>query len=634
MTVQPFFSSASSYGSPGRQMSMNSRGPGIANPYHDWATGSVPKTFADVIDWSEHVGTLSDDLGRGIAQLYAYFSTDLNIYDMNSEVALYDQQNISKWKLLINQKLSYHTVEQTLGRDVGIYGNSFITATLLHTRTVQCPTCGWMTPVNVLREMSGTDFEFRDMKFILRCQGRCKRQNNNRKREFIVKHSYTRSVDNIVIKHWPIRELDFDYLEARNKLRIYWRIPQRIRKLVLHDMDVDLLHDLDWSVLEAICKDKLMEFDERVMFHAKEPHLSGLNNRGLGIPRTLQLARQHWLVQLLKKQYQALAGSYVLPMRFFSLAQPQPGAMNSDPLSGMMLSQFADHMESMVEQHRRNPHKHFAVPYPVQYNVAGANANQFAPVALMEQASADLANSLVPQAMLRGDMTIQAAPMFIRLFESVNREIPQMYNSFCWWFAERISELLQLEPVQVQHIPVSIADNMAIDSLLQGAASMGKASDDAWMPRLGLDPRVERSRQLTDQLQDLQMQRAMQKVQEDYGFTDQLRQQTMAGQGGGDPNAQAQGGDPSQGGQPPVGPTGPGMVLPSQGFKPSTDINQMGAEAEAQAQAILALPGPQRRMELAAAKQISTEFHAMVVSAMERQRRDIGSQAVQQMVPA
>lgn len=637
MTGQSFFSSSSSYGVTGRAPTHATHDVGIPNPYRDYATGAVPRTFSDVLDWSEHVATLSDDLGRGLNMLYAYFATDLDISDSSSEIEPYDEQNMAKWQLLLNQTLNYPMAEQQLGRNVGVYGNDFVTVTLMHTRTVTCPVCRWMTPVNMLREMSGTDFEFHDMRFLLRCQGRCKSEHRNRKREFIVDHSYTRNAANIVVKHWPIRELDFDFLEARNKLRIYWRIPQRIKNLVLHSNDVDLLHDLDWSVLEAICKDKLMEFDDRVMFHAKEPHLSGLNNRGLGIPRTLMLAKQHWLVQLLKKQCQALASAYVLPIQFFSMAQPQSGSLVGDPQSMMLGSQFADHIETMVRDHRRNPNRKFAIPYPVQFNVAGANANQFVPVELMRYASSELADSLVPMAMLRGDMTIQAAPMFIRLFESTHREIPQMYNSFAWFFSQRTSELLQLEPVRVQHVPVSVADNMGIDSLLQGAASIGKASDAAWMPRIGLNPRVERSRQLSEQLQDMQMQRALNKMQEDYGFTDQVSQGvSQATMSGGQP----QGGDGGQGdasggqGGMPAAPAGPNMLLPSQGFKPSRSLDQMSAEAEAMADILLPLSPGQRRLELGAARETSPEFHSLLIAALKSRRQQIGTQAVQQATSA
>lgn len=36
----------------------------------------------------------------------------------------------------------------------------------------------------------------------------------------------------------------------------------------------------------------------------------------------------------------------------------------------------------------------------------------------------DLSNKLVPMAMLSGELTTQGAPMFLRMFEAMNREIP------------------------------------------------------------------------------------------------------------------------------------------------------------------------------------------------------------------
>lgn len=618
--------SQNSYGCPstGPRGMQYGRGKPIESPYLDFATYARPRTFADMIDWSEYVYQLSDDMRNGLDKLYSYFSTSILLKDNSQKVAIADLSHVAKWQRLLTQTLLYGLEEMQLGTNVAVYGNDFVTITLGHTRVMRCPVCNWAIRVNDVRKNKEIDFGFRNMAFFGRCQGRCKTQRTNNRRQFKVFQFSERTPENLIIRHWPIRELEFDYLEALNKLRVYHRIPQRKKNLILNDQDPDALHDEDWSVLQSVCQDTMLEFDDRIMFHAKEPTLSGLENRGLGLPRTLALARQHWLVQLLKKQCQALAAAYVAPIEFFSLSQPNHMGMSGDPGLSVNQGDFSASIDHMLAAHRKDPTRKFYVPFPVNYQVAGANANQYVPVDLMRWASEELSNSLVPRAMMSGDLTIQTSPVFIRMFESTNRAIPAIYNAFLWFFVSRVAELLTYEPVQALHSPVSTEDNLAMDQLLQQGAMMGKNSNSAWQDRISIDSGWEARRQLAEEKQNLEMERELKKLHDQYAVVDQTQQAAA------DPSGQqAGGGDPAAGGAPPAG----GVMLPSQGFKPSTDVRQMDEESQAMAQALLQLPPQQRRMELSTLLKAEPMFHSLVAQNLEKQRNEMGTMARQQMFP-
>lgn len=602
----------------------------IQSPYLDFATFARPRSFSDVIDWSEYVAQLTDDMWVGLNKLYGYFSTRILIHDNSSDIAPADVAHCKRWERLLHQTLQYPLEEIEMGLNVGVYGNDFITVTMSQHRMMQCPQCGWSIMVNETRKHPQVEFGFRkDMSLVGRCQGRCKKEGTNPRRRFKVVQYAKDSASDIVVKHWPIRELEFDFLEARNKLRVYWRIPARIKKLVLDDQDPDTIHDLDWAVLQAITQDKLLEFDDRVLFHAKEPMLSGLQNRGLGLPRTLALSRQHWLVQLLKKQCQALASAYVAPLEFFSLGQPNQMGFAGDPSVSVNMADFGNHIDEMLTAHKVDPTRKFFVPYPVNYQIAGGNANQFVPVQLMEMASRDLSNNLVPQAMLNGELTTQTSPIFVRMFEATNRPIPFMYNSFLSFFVDRVSELLKVEPVSAFHSPVSVEDNLGIDSMLQEGAAMGKNSDGAWMDRLGIDSRWERARQLAEMRSDLDLQTQVEKLQSEYSFASEISQSATP-EAAAEAEAAAAGDPAAAGGAAP----GPGIQLPSQGFTPSVDIRTMESEASAMASALLMLPPPQRQQELAVLGQNETAFHSLVTAALEDQRQQASMQARNQMFPS
>lgn len=616
---------AASYGS----ASGSNRGMAVAqrrstSPYLDFATSQMPKSFMEVIDWSEYVSTLNDDLFRGISKLYGYFATDVRFFSTESDVKPFDIPSIRKWQILLEKDLDFQLHEHELGLNVAVYGNDFVTVTLQPQRLIACPVCGWNVSVKRVKDFKHIDFGFSDMKFVARCQGDCRTSGNDRRRQFRVEDHYIRSAKSVVIKHWPIRELDFDFLEASNKLRVYWKIPQRVKDAVLKHHDPDTLHDTDMSILEAICANKMLRFDDRSMFHAKEPLLSGIRNRGLGIPRTLSLGRQHWLVQLLKKQCQALAQTYVVPMEFFSVAQAGNMSSVGDPVSNVLMEEYAQYISNMVVSHERDPRRKYFVPFPVNYQIAGGSANQFVPVALMEFATRELSNSLIPDAMIRGDMTTAAAPVFLRMFESTNRAIPAMYNRFLWFVLDRIAELLQKEAIWAQHERISVADNVMVDQLLREGADLGKNSNFAWQTRLSLDSTTESSIMLWEQQQQMEFDRQMKEIQDEYGVADQVAQTAVDGAGqpaGGDPNA--------QGGQMP----GQSMQLPSQGFTPSNDIAASAQQAAVMAQLLGGMQQSQRLQELEILRTKFDAFHKLVMSELQKLRRTTGNQARQMVAP-
>lgn len=634
-------STASSYGCGPGGVNMYAPDRRMESPYLDFATKAVPKTFSDVIDWSEHVTSLSDDLGDGLRKLYTYFCTPVDVDAFDLENQEYDANNAIKFRIMLEQLIDYPTEVSTLGRNTGVYGNDFVTITLKHKRLIVCPDCSWSVLLSHVRRMPEVDFKFKDMVFSGNCQGRCK---NTGRKKFQLQHAYDRRAENLIFKHWNIRELEFDYMEAINELRVYWKIPNRLKKRVLDDQDPETIHDLDISVLKSICEGKLLEFDDRVMFHAKEPHLAGLENRGLGIPRTLSLARQHWLIQLLKKQCQALASSYVTPLQFFSMGQTgSTGLSSMDALQTVDARVFADNVEEMLQAHKLDPRRKFVLPFPVQFQYAGGGADQFVPAGLLQLASQDLSNSLVPMAMLRGELTAQAAPMFLRTFEAFNREIPAMYNKFLWFVVSRVTELLKISPVGCIHQTASIADNMNMDAMLMQTAGMGQTSNYAWMHRVGLNPRTENNRKLAEARQELEFQESLKGIQQEFGFQDavsQNAQMPMQQAAMGPPQEGAPGapGAPApEGAAPPPGAPGGGQMgtplLPSQGFIPSSDAVSMEGEAVQLAQMLGEMPQAQRNQELSIIRNDHQAFHHMVTGELEKLRQSTAMQARQEMAP-
>jgi hypothetical protein len=248
----------------------------------------------------------------------------------------------------------------------------------------------------------------------------------------------------------------------------------------------------------------------------------------------------------------------------------------------------------------------------------------------MQFAQSELSTSLVPQAMLRGEMNAQAAPMFLRSFESFHREIPQMYNRFLQFFSSRVSDLLDLDPVGCVHQSAATADNIGIDSMLMAAGAQGQISSAAWMPRLGINPATERKRKLAEARAELEMAKKVQELKEQQGYGDMIRQNAA--------QSMMQAAQPQQGpgGQPGGAPAGPApgqLLLPSEGFMPPQDVAQVESQAVIMSQMLGGMDQMMRDHELTILRETNSTFHAAVIKELENLRNAAAAEGRQMIAP-
>jgi hypothetical protein len=197
--------------------------------------------------------------------------------------------------------------------------------------------------------------------------------------------------------------------------------------------------------------------------------------------------------------------------------------------------------------------------------------------------------------------------------------------------------LMRCSPVEARHQSASIADNISVDGMLMQGAQMGSNSNYSWMRRIGTTPAVESQRKYEEARLDMEFNKKVQDLEEEYGFSLQIAQQASAGlmAASQDP-AQQQGGDPAAaaaGGEQPMAQAPGQVMLPSQGFKPSNDVETMQSQSEQMAQLLGDLPPQQRLQELTTLRTTNKAFHSMVTSALEDYRSSVASQARAQAAP-
>ncbi len=80
---------------------------------------------------------------------------------------------------------------------------------------------------------------------------------------------------------------------------------------------------------------------------------------------------------------------------------------------------------------RRDPARWNVLPFPLQYQALGGDAQQLAPRDLLEQGMETLLNaSGAAVELYRGSLQLQTAPVALRLFEADHGGLVRDYNAF------------------------------------------------------------------------------------------------------------------------------------------------------------------------------------------------------------
>src|SRR4029077_9356673 len=222
-----------------------------------------------------------------------------------------------------------------------------------------------------------------------------------------------------------------------------------------------------WEVIRAVKHENYLLFDKDVICHMREDALAGLRNRGWGISRVLANFRQAWYVQVLHRFNEAIALDYVIPFR---LITPMPrqggggsaaGGMTTDPLLMYNGADSRSQVMNMVRRRRRDPASWQILPFPVQYQMLGAEANQLAPRELMDQGMETLLNDVgTPVELYKGSLQLQTAPVALRLFESTWHHLVHDTNAFIKWVVRQLSQILSWEQVDCGLKRVTLADDI------------------------------------------------------------------------------------------------------------------------------------------------------------------------------
>jgi hypothetical protein len=428
------------------------------------------------------------------------------------------------------------------------YGNSFASFIVPFQRFLACPRCGSSRVLSEVVNAPQFRFEFTgSLDFVARCPfGEC-----GYKGAWHVDDRVSDDHRKLKIKHWSPHEIELLHDPLTDDVAYLWRIPEDYKSLVKKG-HLFHLERVSKEVLKAIKGSGFFRFHPDVLYHMKEPTLAGVRNRGWGLPRVLSNFRQIWYVQVLRRQNEAIALDYVVPLRLIT-PDSRPGAASSagqDPLMMMGGGDAAAQLRNMLRKRRRNPAGWQIMPFPVRYQLAGGEANQLVPRDLLDQGYEMLLNDAgSPVELYKGSLQLQSNPVALRLFESTWQHLVHDANAFTRWSTRQTSQILGWEALDARLQRVTMADDPQKQMALLQLYTAGKLSGTTAFRGLGVTWKHE-VRQIAEEARtEALIQARVQEELQAAGTAQQLAR-GQAGQPAGQAAPQGGGQAPPQGGDP------------------------------------------------------------------------------------
>jgi hypothetical protein len=584
----------------------------LPDPFNDLASSALPQTVTDALRWSQAIAQVDPTFREAMERVASYFITDIEVRAPSSD----DDDGLSKeskdkFEEFLRKSLLIGTALRRAAMDYLVYGVSFTSILPTIRRTLWCPNCPQkIYPLKTVYSNKKFNFKWDGAS----CEFRAKCPECGKIGAWKHDQEMGGPESTVTLKHWSAHQIEILHDEFSDHREFVWKIPDTFRKQIREGKLIHL-ENTPWEVIQAVKDNDNFKFAKGVIYYMYEPPLAGFDAAGWGISKALTNFRQAYHCQMLRRFNEAICQEFLVPFRVLS-PEPRAGSdVASDSILGTNLMNFKAQMESLVKRHKRDPGVIQVSPVPVHYQMLGGEANQLAPFQLIDQATDMLLNgSGVPADMYKGTLSLQAAPVGLRLFEARWKALVDQLNQFLDGVVDRVAKLFSWEPVDAKLKRVQHADDlnrqMALLQLMMG----GQISQTTGLGSVGAVFRTEQDQLLEEQayVQKKQQQMAERaQGQAAYG--------QMAAMSGSSPFAApapaAPGGDPAAAG----GGGGGGGGAP-----PSDPTQATPEEIQGQAQQIAtqlsAQPEEQRRPVLTQLKKESPVLHAVVSEQLDAQR--------------
>lgn len=584
-------------------------------PWLDYSTVAVPDNHELVMWWSQYMWLIDGNYRTAMERVAAHFMTTIQFPDLEP-----DEE--SAWKDLFETDMDYQRELMGPMYDYLAYGNSFVSLYLPFKRFMRCPKCHSEQPIE--RVQYQLEYSPREPYLIWRKKRPCDVCGSMD--PYKVQDRRDPDLARVRLNRYDPADIEIAYSRFSQRKEFYWKIPEEVRRDILTKARIHI-DDTPIEVLEAVAAGGRLRFNDDIILHQDEQTVSGVRTRGWGIPRTISNFRTAWLNQLINKLDQATVIDYTMGLRTIS---PTPTPGGQDPMITTGMENFTSRVRAIIHNHRNNPAGYAVTPYPLEYQFLGGEGGDIMPPEKIKFRQQEYLNQLgVPLEYHQMNLSVQAAPMSLRLFENYWYGVPKFYNKLLDFIVSTLSRAYNLPSTKVLMQKPTIADDMERKAVLLQLMSANQLSPQTALEPFGINAHEEVKKvfQHQDYVGRIQAEYDEQAMQQQEmgvlkGMTAQPTPSMMQQQAGGMPGGAGQA--MSMGGMPMGGMPGPQEA--------PTSLTAMSEQAQALAEQLSMMDDYSRKQELKALRDGNKDLHALVMQNLEDIRSAARSQGQQMLL--
>jgi hypothetical protein len=608
------------------------------DPYADAASEYMPLNVHDALLWAEHIFFRQGMYSAALERIVSYFLTEIDIVTN-------DREEKTKYLDYLNDELEVPKFLKVATIDLLCYGMSFNSVMTNIHRSLRCKSskCGFEAPYERFRRSEKIKATWRNFSF----QGTCPQCGT--KGFWEVEDREGPSDESVFLKRWSPHEIRIDQSYWSKKCRYFWKVPERVKREIRNG-DWMALSDTDWAAVDCVKENRDLEFKKGVIFHQREEMPAGVDLGGWTLARSIYNFRELWHTQVLRRQNEAVALDYILPFRLFSpAARSGELAGTMDPIASLSSNNTLAQFQEMLKRRRVDPAAFNFSPFPVEYQAVGMEVDHMVPKDLLEYAQGNLLDAInCPVEFYKASLSVQAAPVAIRLFESMWRVLVSEMNRLLQHIVDVVAKKRQWEPVVAKLKKVTLADDINKHMAMLQLMATGQISRIQGLDAVNVDFFEDAQNKIDEAEFEAKLQQESQERFEQDELMSQLAptgggiQQALGGAApGASPEQAAAGGNAAAsalgggGGAPGAMPAGGGGAMPAQPAMPVpsySNIEDIDQVAQQEASQLMGMQAAQRRARLARIEQVDPTLHKLVTSYMEDIRSQAESEGRQQML--
>jgi len=490
--------------------------------WRDMASEYVPNSMSEAFRMCEFLYENFPTYKKGSERVVDYFLTSIKLSGG-------DDKKRKEFEEVLTRDTT--TVSKLRQVDVNFmaYGNAVISPHFPFIRSLSCQTC--KTETTFSGASSTAAFNFQTGDFTLDCR-KCKKTTVHKAIDRPDKDP--KKVQMVV---WDPKKVHIEFNDITQEAE-YWVSISEHTKRKVRDNSQFFLKTLPMPVLDCIRRNQKLKLRPEYVLHLKEPTLAGLPTRGWGSPPILGAFRNFFRLQILMRQDERLMLDYITPMRLVSPKQGSYSEGNS--IMNASMSKFAANFQSAVETHRMSGIDWHVLPFPVDYQAIGGEGRSASTRDLVEDEEGRILNARgVPPEFYRASMTLQAAPVALRLFERSWSNLVNGNNKVLQWWADILTSYLEHGSYTCEMESVTIVDDLDNKMWRLQAVSGQMVSQETGFRPMGIDPSLEQDliieEQMTQQRKQTEAQEKLEMEQLSLVDSSQGSQGGQSGQGGVDP---------------------------------------------------------------------------------------------------